>query len=353
MKRVFWLLAVPALLLMEACGGLGSGSKDGKATQLDGAGATFPFPYYQLAFKQYSDTTGIRINYGAIGSGGGVRSLKDRVVDFAATDAYLTDSEIAEFEGGVVHIPTCLGGVALAYNLPGVAELKLTHEVIAGMYLGTITRWNDTMIASINEGVALPDLAVTPVYRSDGSGTTFVFSHYMQEVNADWRSALGEGKSLNWQNGVAGKGNPGVAALIGSTPGAIGYVGSEYVFAQNLTCAALRNKAGNFVLPTSETIAASATGGVTQDLRMMVTNQDGANTYPISCLTWIVIPREQKYEKREKGQARSTVALLRWMLSDDCQQLTKSVNYVPLPSQITRQAGQLLDGVTYGGEALK
>lgn len=351
MKRVVWLVAVSALFLLGACGG--NGSTNSKGAKLDGAGATFPFPFYQLAFKTYTDSTGVQVNYGAIGSGGGVRSLKDRVVDFAGSDAYLTDAEEASFEGGVVHIPTCLGGVAVAFNLPGVTDLKLTHEIIAGIYLGKITRWNDPKLQAVNEGVELPDLAITPVYRSDGSGTTFVFSHYMQEVNEDWRAALGEGKALNWQNGVAGKGNPGVAALIGGTPGAVGYVGSEYVFAQGLTSASVQNREGNFVKPTFETIAAAAEGSITEDLRMMVTNQPGAQTYPISCLTWIVIPKEQKYGKREESQAKASVELLRWMLSDGCQKLTKSVNYVPLPQPIRARAQELLDGVTYGGEALR
>lgn len=351
MKRGILYLALPVLLMLGVF--TGCGPKGGSGEKLDGAGATFPFPFYQLAFKTYSDSTGVQVNYGAIGSGGGVRSLNDRVVDFAGTDAYLTDEEIAAYEGGVVHVPTCLGGVAMAFNLPGITELCLTHEIIAGMYLGTITRWNDPKVQAVNEGVALPDLAITPVYRSDGSGTTFVFSHYMQEVNADWREKLGEGKALNWQVGVAGKGNPGVAALVGGTPGAVGYVGSEYVFAQGLTCASLQNRDGNFVKPTLETIAASAEGAVSSDLRLMVTNQPGAQTYPISCLTWIVIPREQKYGSRTKSQAASTVALLRWMLSDGSQGLTESVNYVPLPGRIREQALTLLGGVTYGGEALK
>lgn len=351
MKSQILRLALPAMLLLGVLSGCGSqGTSGGK---LDGAGATFPFPFYQLAFKTYADSTGVQVNYGAIGSGGGVRSLSDRVVDFAGTDAYLSDEEIAAFEGGVVHVPTCLGGVALAFNLPGITELRLTHDIVAGIYLGSITRWNDSKIQAVNEGVTLPDLAITPVYRSDGSGTTFVFSHYMQEVNADWREKLGEGKALNWQTGVAGKGNPGVAALVGGTQGAIGYVGSEYVFAQGLTCASLQNREGNFVKPTLETIAASAAGVVSSDLRLMVTNQPGAQTYPISCLTWIVIPREQKYGKRVKSQAEATVALLRRMLSDGCQRLTESVNYVPLPGRIREQALTLLDGVTYGGEALK
>lgn len=343
----FALLGAVLLVVMAGCGG---GNKSVK--QLDGAGATFPLPYYQLAFKRYDQDSAIRINYGAIGSGGGVRSLIDRVVDFAATDAFLTEEEMASFEGGVIHIPTCLGAVAVAYNLEGVNELRLTPEVLAGIYLGEITSWRDTAIARLNPAVQFPDLPITPVYRSDGSGTTFVFSHYMRAVSEDWANSLGEGKALNWQYGVAGKGNPGVAALIGSTPGALGYVGAEYVNAQGLTCAHLRNGAGEFVLPTQTAIAAAATGEIPADLRTMITNSPVAEAYPISCLTWIVIPKEQQYANRTPEQAVEVVRLLRWMLSKDCQELSESVDYVSLPNVMVEQANSLLNGVTYGGQPL-
>ena len=241
--RKFNLLALLFLIISAvSCSNGNSGS-------LTGAGATFPLPYYNLMFKQYADSTGIQVNYGGIGSGGGIRSLKDKIVEFAGSDAFLSDEEMADLGAEVIHVPTCMGAVVMAYNIPGVDSLKLSGEIIAGIYSGEITKWNDNRIAGLNDGVKLPDLAITPVYRSDGSGTTFVFTDSLTKVSESWSSSMGRGKSLNWPCGLAAKGNPGVAGIVAQTEGAIGYVGSEYAFALDLKMASVMNRCGNFILP--------------------------------------------------------------------------------------------------------
>jgi phosphate transport system substrate-binding protein len=214
-------------------------------------------PYYNMVFKNYTEKTGILLTYGGIGSGGGIRSLTDKVVDFGATDAFLEDNKMAEMPAPIVHIPTCMGAVVIAYNLPGVDGLQLTNELLEKIFLGEITKWNDAAIKTNNPGVKLPDMAISVVYRSDGSGTTQIFSDFMTKISKKWAEKVGAGKSLNWPVGMGAKGNPGVAGTISQTQGAIGYIGSEYAFAQQIQIAKVQNSAGNYVLPTIESISAA------------------------------------------------------------------------------------------------
>ena len=197
-----------------------------------------------MIFNEYRDSSGINVNYGGIGSGGGIKSLNEKVVEFAGSDAYLSEEEMASMPE-VVHIPSCMGAVVMAYNIPGCKALNLTGEIISDIYLGKITDWNDPAIAEVNPGMELPDLKITPVYRSDGSGTTFVFSDYLSKASKDWAEGPGTGKSLKWPAGIAAKGNPGVAGIIASTEGSVGYIGSEYSFALNIPAASIRNRAGD------------------------------------------------------------------------------------------------------------
>lgn len=214
------LIIIALALSLAACGHSKKKTSDHKSNiDLTAAGATFPLPYYNLAFKTYKDSTGVSVTYGGIGSGGGIRSLKDRIVDFAGSDAYLSEAEMAEMPAPVVHIPTCMGAVVMAYNLPEVKELQLTGDMIADIFLGKITRWNDPRIQQVNPGVTLPDKAVSPVYRSDGSGTTYVFSDYLTKISAPWAENIGTGKALKWPVGIAAKGNPGVAGTNQSNSG--------------------------------------------------------------------------------------------------------------------------------------
>ena len=345
MKKLLSTTLFAIAVALSSCGGA-------KQEKIAGAGATFPLPFYNMAFQYYQQNTGIAVTYGGIGSGGGIRSLTDRIVDFAGSDAYLSEKEMNEMKAEVLHIPSCLGAVVLAYNIPGVEKLNLDGEVIADIYLGKITSWDDARIAALNEGVTLPKMTINPVYRSDGSGTTFVFSDYLTKVSPEWAVQMGTGKALKWSVGVASKGNPGVSGTIKSTEGSIGYVGSEYSFALKIPVASLKNQSGNIVEPTIASISAAASGEMPADMRAMITNSDAPDAYPISCFTWLLVYAEQDYNERTREQAVLTVNLLKWMICKDAQSLTNKVHYAPLPKKVETMALKALDGITYKGETL-
>lgn len=349
-----WTAAVLAVSLIFGAAFLTScsGGKKGNVRGLDAAGATFPLPFYNVIFKNYQEQSGVQINYGALGSGGGIRSLNDKVVDFAATDAFLTDDEMAKMPA-IVHVPTCMGAVVVAYNLPEIKDLKLTGTIIADIYLGRITRWNDPAIAAVNEGTKLPDKSISPIYRADGSGTTNVFSDYLCKVSEEWASSVGSGKSLKWPVGLAAKGNPGVAGVIKQTDGAIGYIGSEYSFALGVPTAAIQNRAGNFVSPSLEAISAAAAGELPTDTRTMITDAEGATAYPISCLTWLILYKEQNYDKRTLERAQATVDFMHWVLSDEAQNETINVHFAPIPAKLRENALAALRTITYDGKPIE
>ncbi len=335
---------------MVSCGG--NSNKDGReAQELSGAGATFPLPFYNVVFEQFGQVNGDQVAYGGIGSGGGVRNLRDKIVDFSGSDAYLSDKEMAEMPS-VVHIPTCMGAVVVAYNLDGVDELKLTGELVADIFAGEVKMWNDTRLAELNPGVKLPNEPIIPVYRSDGSGTTFVFTDYLTKVSPMWASKYGVGKSVNFPSGQAAKGNPGVAGVIKQTKNTIGYVGSEYAFAQKIPYASIQNQRGEFVLPSSETISAAASGDIPADTRCSITNSDAAGAYPISTFTWMIIYKEQNYSDRTKEQAVATLDLLKYILSDEAQGITSEVHYAPLPAKAKELSMTNLKTVTYDGVSI-
>lgn len=344
------LLIIILAFAVASCGNSKKKSDSAKSDiKIAGAGATFPLPYYNLAFKTYQDSTGAAITYGGIGSGGGIRSLKDKIVDFGGSDAYLSDKEISEMPAPVIHIPTCMGAVVMAYNLPEAKDLKLTGEIVADIFLGKITKWNDTRIQAVNEGMNLPNKDIHPVYRSDGSGTTFVFSDYLSKVSPAWNTGVGTGKSLKWPAGIAAKGNPGVAGTISQTAGSIGYIGSEYAFSLNIPVAQLQNQSGNFISPNTESISAAASAEIPADTRTMITNSPAPDAYPISCFTWVILYQEQAYNKRDKAVAEGTVELINWMLEPEAQSLTTKVHYSPLPESAIANAKALLKSVTYNG----
>ncbi len=345
MKKKSLFLSLVVTLATIASSAFGQAS-------LSGAGATFPLPFYNMAFQKYTETTGIKVSYGGIGSGGGIRSLTDKVVDFGASDAYLTDKELAAMPASVVHIPTCSGAVVVAFNLPGVQAISLTPDVLVNILLGKIKNWNDAALKKLNPKVKFPDMAITVVYRSDGSGTTNMFTDYLTKVNKEWASKLGTGKTVNWPVGVGAKGNPGVAGTISQTKGAIGYVGSEYSFAQKIPTAYLQNKAGKFIRPTMTSVSAAGKGTIPADTRVMLTNSDAPYAYPISGFTWILIYKDQNYNNRTEAQAKETLKLLDWMLGTDAQKIASQVNYAPLPEPVVKQAKAILRTVTYNGKAV-
>ncbi len=349
-KIILSFMTLAIVLAMVACGGnANNGSR--KSQELSGAGATFPLPFYNVVFEQFGQVKGDQVAYGGIGSGGGVRNLRDKIVDFAGSDAFLSDKEMAEM-ASVVHIPTCMGAVVVAYNLDGIKELKLSGEIIADIFSGEIKMWNDERLVALNPDVKLPSEAIIPVYRSDGSGTTFVFTDYLTKVSQKWASKYGAGKSVNFPSGQAAKGNPGVAGVIKQTKNSIGYVGSEYAFAQKIPYARVENQQGEFVLPSSESISAAASGEIPVDTRCSITNSDAVGAYPISTFTWMIIYKEQNYSDRTKEQAIATLDLLKYILSDEAQNITSEVHYAPLPTKAKELSLTNLKTVTYNGDTI-
>ena len=348
---------VAGILNIASCGGNSSNDKaeskveTRESAELSGAGATFPLPFYNVVFEMFGDSIGDEVAYGGIGSGGGVRNLKDGIVDFCGSDAFLSEEEMAEMPP-VIHVPTCMGAVVLAYNLPGVENLKLSGEVVADIFAGKITKWNDERIAALNEGVPLPAENIIPTFRSDGSGTTFVFTDYLSKVSKEWAEKYGCGKSVDFPVGQAAKGNPGVAGVISQTKNSIGYVGSEYAFAQGIAYASLLNANGEFVKPTAESISAAASGEIPADTRCSITNSDAAGAYPIATFTWILIYKEQAYSNRELYEAQATLDLLNYVLGDEAQSITSEVNYAPLPKKAKELSLANLKTVTYNGVAI-
>ncbi|MCY1722587.1 phosphate ABC transporter substrate-binding protein PstS [Prolixibacteraceae bacterium Z1-6] len=350
-------LIILAVFFLGACSNSSNKSGEEKAASskkvaLTAAGATFPMPYYNMVFKAYTSETGTLLTYGGIGSGGGIRSLTDKVVDFGATDAYLSDDKLAEMPAEVVHIPTVLGAVVIAYNLPGVDDLKLSNELLEKIFMGEITKWNDPALKANNEGVDLPDMDITFVHRSDGSGTTFIFSDYMTKISSKWADGVGAGKSLQWPVGMGAKGNPGVAGTIKQTEGAIGYIGSEYAFAQKIQTAKVQNSAGNYIVPSIASVSAAAKGEIPADTRIMLTNSDDPDAYPISGFTWIILYKEQNYNGRSKEQALATVSFLDWLVSIDAQGQAEKVHYAPLPDAAAEKAKAILRSVAFDGTPL-
>ena len=341
------VMTLALVLAFVACGS--NKNNGGRAPQeLSGAGATFPLPFYNVVFERFGQVNGDQVAYGGIGSGGGVRNLRDKIVDFAGSDAFLSDKEMAEMPP-VVHVPTCMGAVVLAYNLDGVGELCLTGELIADIFAGKINKWNDERLVQFNPGVALPDADIIPVFRSDGSGTTFVFTDYLTKVSPMWAAEYGAGKSVDFPTGQAAKGNPGVAGVIKQTKNSIGYVGSEYAFAQKIPYARVQNKKGELVMPTPATISAAASGDIPADTRCSITDADASGAYPISTFTWMIIYKEQNYSGRTKEQAMATLDLLNYVLADEAQGITSEVGYAPLPDKAKELSAANLKTVTYDG----
>ena len=351
MKKIFSsVMTIITLLAMASCGG--NTTNESRQTQeLSGAGATFPLPFYNVVFEQFSQANGDVVAYGGIGSGGGVRNLRDKIVDFAGSDAFLSDKEMAEMDS-VIHVPTCMGAVVVAYNLDGVTNLNLSGELIADIFAGEIKMWNDPRIAVLNPNATLPAEAIIPVFRSDGSGTTFVFTDYLSKVSPMWKEKFGTGKSVNFPSGQAAKGNPGVAGVISQTKNAIGYVGSEYAFAQKIPYAKIQNQHGEMVEPTASSISAAASGKIPADTRTSITNSDAPGAYPISTFTWIIIYKEQNYSDRSKEQATATLDLIKYILSDEAQNITSKVHYAPLPAKAKELSLNNLKTVTYNGVSI-
>jgi len=317
---------------------------------LSGAGATFPLPFYNMAFGNYTKTTGEKVTYGGVGSGAGIKSLTDKVVDFGATDAFLSDADLKAMPATIVHIPTCSGAVVVSFNLPGITEIKMTPEILVDILLGEIKNWDNASLKKLNPGVKFPNLAITVVYRSDGSGTTNMFTDYLTKVSKEWKTKVGVGKSVKWPVGIGAKGNPGVAGTVHQTVGAIGYIGSEYAFAEKISSVALRNQAGKFIKASIASISAAGKSEIPADTRTMLTNSPAASAYPISGFTWLILYKEQAYNKRSLAQVKATLKLIEYMVSPAAQSIASKVNYAPLPPAVVAKAKAILRTVTYDGK---
>ncbi|MDI6851484.1 MAG: phosphate ABC transporter substrate-binding protein PstS [bacterium] len=328
-----------------------AGSVKAQGVELTGAGATFPYPLYSKMFDVYYQTTGIKVNYQAIGSGGGIQQLIAKTVDFAGSDAPMTADEENKAGAEVLHIPTCLGAVVITFNLKGINELKLAPDIVADIYLGNITHWNDNRIQKLNPNIKLPKLPITPVYRADGSGTTFVFSDYLTKADIKWAEKMGRGKSLNWPRGVGGKGNAGVAALINQIEGAIGYVELAYAKQNNMPVALIKNKKGNFVKPDLKSISKAADVKIPEHLKVSITDTDNPEGYPISSFTWILVYKDLSYLKDRK-KAKELYKLLHWMTHEG-QHYTMELDYAPLPERVVKIIEKNLTTITFEGKRLQ
>jgi phosphate transport system substrate-binding protein len=309
------------------------------AQDLTGAGATFPYPLYSKWFNEYATATGVKINYQSIGSGGGIRQLSEQTVDFGATDAPMSDAELAKAKGGaVLHIPTVLGAVVVTYNIPGLARsLRLDGRTLADVFLGKITKWNDARIAALNPGVRLPATDILVVHRSDGSGTSYVFTDYLATVSQAWAAAPGRGKEVQWPVGLGATGTEGVAGQVKQLAGSIGYVELAYAKQNKLAYADLKNAKGQFVAPSIEAVTAAAAGAAAKlpsntDYRVSIVNAAGAGAYPISSFTWLLVYKAQT----DAAKGKKLVDFVRWALTHG-EKSAAALDYAPLPAAMARQ----------------
>lgn len=352
-RGVMWLLAAVvavSALVMSACGG-GSSSTSAEV-RLQGAGATFPNPIYQKWFSVYNgEHQNNKFDYQSIGSGGGIKQISSKTVDFGGSDAPLTDQQL-QGAPGLIHIPTVMGAVVMTYNIPDLkdAKLKFSGDVIAGIYLGTIKKWSDPALAKDNPGVKFPDSDITVVHRSDGSGTSFVFTDYLSKVSADWKSKVGAGVSVQWPAGVGAKGNEGVTGQVKSTPNSIGYVELIYAAQNQLPFADVKDADGEWVTPSLQTVsnaAAGAAANMPADLRVSITNAPGKDAYPISSFTYILVYKEQT----DAAKGKALVDFL-WWATHDGQKLCEQLEYAQLPAQVVAKDEEKIKSIESQGKPL-
>jgi len=341
-------LMILGLALLVGVGTAVAGCPTKGVKELTGAGATFPYPLYSKMFDEYNKVCGVKVNYQSIGSGGGIQQLKEQTVDFGASDGIMDEKQRSEAKGGaVLHIPTVAGAEAIVLNLPGIkrSQLKLTPDVLADIYLKKITKWNDKRIQALNPNVKLPDLTIAVVHRSDGSGTTFIFTNYLSKVSRAWKDKVGFATSVNWPGDVGGKGNEGVANSVKQIPGAIGYVELVYAKQNNMDWAQLQNKAKKYVDPSLEGAAAAADIATLPDnMEVMITDSSNASAYPISGFTWLLV-----YENQTDAAKGDAVAQLTWWMLHEGQQYALPLEYAPLKGAAMKKAEALAKKIKVGG----
>jgi len=357
-ERQRWLNAQPRMIgaaLLCALGLFATGvvlvtlvkSAWAESMLINAAGATFPYPIYSKWFDEYTKVNpGVRINYQSIGSGGGIRQASELTVDFGASDGPMTDEQLSKAKVRLLHFPTVMGADVPTYNIPGVtAALNFTPRALAGIFLGTITKWNDPELAKANPGATLPDKAIIVVHRSDGSGTTYIWVDYLSKVSPEWKEKVGVGTSVNWPVGLGGKGNEGVSGLVKQTPYSIGYVELIYAAQNKIDYGLVQNSAGKFVKASLESVthaAAGAAKAMPADFRVSITNAPGEQTYPIASFTWLLIP--EKISDPKKGKA--ITGFLRWMLKDG-QKFAPALLYAPLPKEVVAMEEKAIGQIRY------
>ncbi len=309
---------------------------------INGAGATFPYPIYSKWFDEYAKVDpSVRFNYQSIGSGGGQKQILAQTVDFGASDGPMSDENLVKAPGKLLHIPTVAGADVVAYNLPGNPALKFDADTIAGIFLGQIKKWNDPKITALNPGMTLPDQEIVVVHRSDGSGTTYIWTDYLSKVSPEWKTKVGTNTSVNWPTGIGGKGNEGVAGQIKQTPGAIGYVELIYALQNKMPYAEVKNAAGQFVKPMPESVtAALATANIPDDFRFSMTNALGKDAYPIAGATWLLVYQQQK----DAAKGKKLVEFLKWALTDG-EKMAKDLQYAPLPESVQQRVLKRIDEI--------
>lgn len=352
MRRVQVLQALTRMILATLLLTVAAGGQPAVAQMLiNGAGATFPYPIYSKWFDEYVEIDGsARFNYQSIGSGGGIRQIMARTVDFGASDGPMTDEELKKAPGELFHIPTVMGAVVVTYNLPGSPKLRFTPDLLVDIFLGKITTWNDLRIQVPNPGVALPNQPIIVIHRSDGSGTTYIWVDYLSKVSKEWEQTVGRGKSVNWPVGLGAKGNEGVAGQVKNTPGALGYMELAYAVTNKLAVAAIRNRAGKFVEPSIETTTAAARGAaktMPPDFRVSLTDAPGEAAYPVAGFTWLLVYKEQ----REQVRGKALVKFLWWAIHDG-QKYAPRLLYAPLPRQVVKMVEEKIKQITRRGKPL-
>ena len=341
------LFAIVAIIFIQS-----SANAQGDNTIL-GAGSTFVYPLFSKQFSEYNKKTGIQVNYQSIGSGGGILQLTNKTVDFGDSDAPLNDEQTNKMGTPVIHIPMCSGAVVITYNIPGLSStnLNFTPDVLADIFLGKITNWNDNRITSINKGINIPSTPILIVHRSDGSGTTNIFTNYLSKISPEWSSKVGSGGAVNWPTGLGGKGNEGVAGLVKQTPGGIGYVELAYAIQNKMPEGKIKNKKGNYIAPSSESVSAAGNVLLPADAKIFITDTDAPDGYPMSGFTWALIYKEQNYNSRSLDKAQKLLQLLWWNIHEG-QQYTTSLNYAPLSKQALSVAEKNLRSVTYNNKPI-
>ena len=339
-----------ALCVLTVAAGAGPNRADAQLL-MNGAGATFPYPIYSKWFDEYTKVdTAVRFNYQSIGSGGGIRQISERTVDFGASDGPMTDEQLKKAPAELFHLPTVLGAVVATYNIPGSPNLRFTGDVLADIFLGKIAMWNDGRITALNPGVTLPSTAIIVVHRSDGSGTTYIWVDYLAKVSKEWEQKVGRGTSVSWPVGLGGKGNEGVAGQIKNTPGALGYVELAYAITNKLPVASVKNPAGKFVEPNIESTTAAAAGAAAEmpaDFRVSLTNAPGDGAYPIASFTWLLVYREQTNEIKGKALVKFL-----WWAAHEGQKYPANLLYAPLPTAVVKQLEAKIKQITFGGRPL-